>query len=125
MKSNDYWVLRSLREANLNKSIDQLNKELLRCYQKSSKRLAIELKRLYLEIMEKEGKVLVSHLYQYNRYYKIMNLIEEESIRLGKEQQALFEKELTGVYNYNQKLLNNDFDVFLNKEAVQESVNMI
>ncbi len=73
--------------------------------------------------MEKEGKVLVSHLYQYNRYYEIMNLIEQESARLGKKEESLFRRELTGVYEFNRKLIDPTFNVALNKGAIDEAIN--
>ena len=72
--------------------------------------------------MEAEGQVQISHLYQYNRYYKILNLINDESVKLGRQQQVLFDKELTGVYNYNRKLLKNDWNILLNEAAVQEAI---
>ena len=124
MKTSNYWVERALREANLTHSIDELNTELQRCYLKSYNRVERELKRLYLEIMEAEGKVQISHLYQYNRYYKILNLINEETVKLGRQQQVLFDKELTGVYNYNRKLLKNDWNILLNEAAVQEAIRV-
>ena len=124
MKTSNYWVERALREANLTHSIDELNRELQRCYLKSYNRVERELKRLYLEIMEAEGTVQISHLYQYNRYYKILNLINKESIKLGRQQQVLFDKELTGVYNYNRKLLKNDWNILLNEAAVQEAIRV-
>lgn len=122
MKTSNYWIERALREEHLTHSIDELNRELQRCYQKSYERVEKELRRLYLEIMETEGTVQISHLYQYNRYYDIMNLINEESIKLGKKQQVIFDKELTGVYDYNRKLLDKTFNFMLNKEAVQEAI---
>ena len=124
MTTQDYWKKRVLRENNLNHSINTIDKDLKRIYQKSYYRLERELKRLYLEIMESEGKVQLSHLYQYNRYYQIMTQLQEEMVRLGKTQQDIFEKELTDLYVYNQQLLDPAFDYAMNKAAVEEAIHI-
>ena len=118
--------MRVLREKNLDIAIDKLIEELKRCYLKSSDRLIKELERLYYEIQTStEGSVLVSHLYQYNRYYDIINNINEELYRLGSTEQVLFRKELTGVYDFNRKLIDPTFNLVINQDAVNEAINTI
>ena len=123
MRATEYWIQRALREKNLTSSIDQLNTELARCYRKAYERIYQELEKLYLEIMKSTDKVLISHLYQYNRYYEIMNLIEQEAIRLGKQEESLFRTELTGIYEFNRKLLDPSFNAVLNQGAIQDAIN--
>lgn len=122
MKTTDYWKQRVLREAHLTRSISTIEKDLKRIYQNSYNRLEKELRRLYLEIIETEGEVLSSHLYQYNRYYDIMNRLQEEMVGLGKREQVVFERELTNVYKYNLTLINPTFNADLNKQAIQEAI---
>lgn len=122
MKTTDYWKQRVLREAHLTRSISTIEKDLKRIYQNSYNRLEKELRRLYLEIIETEGEVLPSHLYQYNRYYDIMNRLQEEMVGLGKREQVVFERELTNVYKYNLTLINPTFNANLNKQAIQEAI---
>jgi SPP1 gp7 family putative phage head morphogenesis protein len=123
MTSKQYWTERVLREANLSKSINTIEKDLKRIYQKSYNRLSDELKKLYWEILETEGKVLPSHLYQYNRYYILMNKIQDELVTLGKKETQYFEKTLTNLYEFNRTLINPNFDVSLNKQAIQTAIH--
>ena len=123
MRTNNYWLQRVLREQNLTKSINTIDKDLQRIYKRAYENLSIELKRLYWEILEAEGEVLPSHLYQYNRYYILMNKIQDELIKLGNTEQRYFERELTGVYEYNRKLINPLFNVELNKSAIETAIH--
>jgi SPP1 gp7 family putative phage head morphogenesis protein len=126
MRSLDYWVLRASREKNLDIAIEELIKELQRCYLKSANDLIPKLEKLYLEILsDTKGEVLISHLYQYNRYYDIVNEINEELRNLGFKEAVLFEDELTGVYEYNRKLINPTWNLAINKSAVEETINRI
>ena len=47
MKATNYWIQRVLREKNLTKSINTIDKDLQRIYKNAYNNLSMELKRLY------------------------------------------------------------------------------
>ena len=126
MTANQYWIMRAARENQLDKAIDELINELQRCYLDSARNLIPKLEKLYFEILrDTDGKVLVSHLYQYNRYYDILNEINDELRKMGFKEAYAFTNELTGVYEYNRKLINPTWNLAINKSAVDEVINRI
>ena len=127
---SNYWKNRELRQRvfALNRSIDLLNNELMRCYSLSQDRIIKEMIRLYLEIMEdNDGKVLVSHLYQYNRYYELMNKITEELNKLGLKEKNIFENEFKRLYVQNQVTIGESFNLSseINYSEVENAINEI
>lgn len=52
-----------------------------------------------------------------------MNKIQDELINLGDKEQRYFERELTGVYKFNRKLINPSFNAELNKQAIETAIH--
>ena len=127
---SNYWKNREVRQRKyaLDRAIEILNEELRRCYSKSQERIINEMMKLYLEIMEdNEGKVLVSHLYQYNRYYELLNKITVELNKLGFTEKNIFENEFKRLYVQNQVTIGASFNLSseINFEAVENAINEI
>lgn len=127
-KMSNYWNNREIkqREYLLNKAINELMDELGRCYRKSMDRIINEMAILYDEITTAaQGQVLVSHLYQYNRYYELLNNMNAELRRLGLQEVSYFRNQLQKVYIDNQAIINASFNLSseINYEAVEDAIN--
>ena len=126
----NYWKNReaSRRKYLLDQAIDHINEELKRCYKYSYDRVASAIEKIYLEIMEdNDGKILVSHLYQYNRYFEILNKINIELRKLGLKEEVFMKDELQRVYIQNQATINASFNLSseINYKEVEEAINRI
>lgn len=127
---SNYWTDREARERKyqLNRAIEILSEELKRCYQLSFERIVNEMIKIYTEIMEdNEGKILISHLYQFNRYYELLNNINKELTKLGQKEINIFESEFKRVYVQNQVTINSSFNLSseINYREVEKVVNEI
>ena len=67
----------------LNRSIDELETILQREYLKLSDKLMSYLLELYVSILGEGGVPLHSHLYQFNKYYEMLNKVQDELMKLG------------------------------------------
>ena len=128
--SNKYWENREIqrRKYALDRAISQLNEELKRCYQYTTERILRDIEKLYIEIMEdSDGKVLVSHLYSYNRYYELLNNINTELRKLGLKEQVFMKQELERVYIQNQAIIGASFNLSseINYQEVEMAINDI
>lgn len=65
---------------------------------------------LYISILD-EGVPLHSHLYQFNRYYEMVNKIQTELTTLGIRENRLFDERLTKLYQDNIELLGEQLDL--------------
>lgn len=106
-------------------SIARTEKILYNQYLKSAKSLENKLRLLYQNI-EDDGDALLSHLYQYNRYYDLLNMLQDEMTKLGQYEKKELEQSLIKLYEDNSKIISsygNNFNPFYNKELVKEVVN--
>ena len=76
----DYWRKRQLQLLEL--EYQDALKELRKIYKVATDRIAERLLKTYNEICE-EGTPLVSKLYQYNRYYRLLKELQNILIDLG------------------------------------------
>lgn len=108
-RNKQYWKRREMRQrANLyNKTVTELDTELGRQYLRVSK----DLKRLFLSTIEelkgKDGVIEPSDLYKADRYYKLMNQVNEELSELALKQTRALESKLVTVYE-EQSLIEKD-----------------
>lgn len=93
-----------LREKLLDEHINELMEILRDAYKKSSERIINEILVLYNKIMDGEN-ILVSDLYKFNRYYKLLNSVNEELARLGLYEEQEFNNKLTSLYIKNSKIV--------------------
>jgi len=127
---SNYWIDREARQRKylLNKGIDELNTELKKCYYNISRRIMVEMEKLYLEVLETtDGKILVSHLYQFNRYYELLNKITEELRKLGHLQTNIFRNAFENMYINNQAIIGASFHLNseINYDEVEKAINDI
>lgn len=99
-KNRAYWRRREMRQrAELyNKTVEDLDRELGKQYQRVSKDLKREFLRTIEEIRNKDGTIEPSDLYKADRYYKLMNQCNEELSKLALEQQKVLDSKLGAVY---------------------------
>lgn len=94
-------------------------------YTKIARQLELKLRALYQDI-EDDGDPILSHLYNYNRYYDLLNLIQNELIKLGQYEKRVLEDNLIKLYIDNANIISNygnNFTPFYDKEMVKEVVN--
>lgn len=132
-RNDRYWKRREMRQrAKLyNKTVTELDTELGRQYLRVSK----DLKRLFIEAIEevkgKDGVIQPSDLYNSDRYYKLMNEVNEELSRLALKQTGALESNLVTVYEEQslaeKNFLGDRFGLYdkVNKEAARLVVNEI
>ena len=133
-KRNDrYWKRREMRQrAKLyNKTVKELDTELGRQYLRVSK----DLKRRFIEAVEevrgRDGVIQPSDLYNSDRYYKLMNEVNDELSKLALKQTGALESNLVTVYEEQslaeKNFLGDRFGLYdkVNKEAARLVVNEI
>lgn len=95
------------------------------------KRCLIEVKRqmaaLYDEIVAAGGEVLASHLYQYNRYYDMINNLQENLQKLGQGEASVLEESFTKLYKQNSKFIGRSigFNPIVDDAAATKALNTI
>lgn len=104
------WLSRKLLEV----SVDELERILLREYQKLSDKLMSYITDLYISITDPNGVPLNSKLYQYNKYYDLLNKIQEEMTKLGLKENKTFDKKLVELYEKNTQILDKQFNLASN-----------
>lgn len=58
-----------------------------------------------------DNKPLLSHLYQFKRYYKLTKDIQDKLTSLGIKQERLFTEELEKYYKANAEMLADQFEI--------------
>lgn len=109
----------------LDSSISKTEKVIYTQYLKSANQLELKLRKLYQDI-EDDGDALLSHLYQYNRYYELLNAIQNELTKLGQYEKSELEQSLIKLYEDNSNIISkygNNFTPFINKNLIKEVVN--
>ena len=95
----------------LKSSIDELETILKKEYLRLSDKLVSYLLDLYISILGEDGKPLHSHLYQYNKYYEMLNKVQNELMQLGLKENRIFDDRLINLYEENCKILNKQFNL--------------
>ena len=85
---SNYWVDRATEQARkqYDKSLEDLEKELARCYKIALKGVRTDTVALFQKIhdeMEKGEPLGTDSLYRYNRFIQLRNRIQQELNRLG------------------------------------------
>lgn len=115
------WLKRQLR------LIDTYTNRLTRLYTEEYKKVLKEIEALILELYAKileEGDPLLSHLYQYKRYYKLTKEIQAKLTDLGIKQERIFTNEMTEFYKKNIEILEDEFETpfRLTDERIKEII---
>lgn len=122
-----YWDRRKsdelLRLAEVRES-----RQLARAYKKLQSELSFLLLDLYEQIANEEGVILASDLYKYNRYYDLLNKINERVSNLNKEEIDTIDESLKDLYMKNSSLISEDFSLPQNlpdNDALEKLVNRV
>lgn len=101
----------------------QLSKEYLR----QARKMRGQLVQLYNELVNKDGVILASDLYKYNRYYELLGNLNAILRQLGEEEIAITDKLLTDFYIKNCEIIGKQINwvMPINQEQVRETVNAI
>lgn len=102
----EYWEKRQLEL--LHKSVAEAQKELAIIYSGAYRDIYARLVDLYEKICVDDAP-LVSRLYQYNRYYNLMNSLLDITRELGFKEEDLLTNSLTKLYEDNQRILQKAF----------------
>lgn len=128
---SNYWNDRNLleRERLLDKTIFKIEKQMKINYNRTRKKICTEMENLYNKILLEAGtdKELVSHLYQFNRYYDLLTNMNSELKVLNKLQNKLFQKRFETLYKQNSKLISDQFGLSsaVNPDMVKRAVNSV
>ena len=99
---NDYWISREIkqRDAIFNQTINSYNRELVKQYRRCLEATKRAMADLYDEILIASGNdtLLASDLYKYNRYYKLIQVLNKQLKALGADEVKLTEKKLLDMY---------------------------
>ena len=91
--------------------IDKTIQRLEKLYKAEYIRVLDEVKGLVLELYAEIGpNALLSHLYQFKRYYKLVKAIQNKLTQLGVKQEQIFTEEMERFYKENVKILDDQFD---------------
>lgn len=128
MAKTNYWKNREIiqREQLLDKTINELSKVLARDYKATLERLRISIVDTYLTILKDvgdKGEVLVSHLYQFKKYYELINKIQVELTSLGIKEERAIDTYLTSYYKENASLV--DDSIGLQSDIPEEDVKAV
>lgn len=126
-----YWRRREMRQrANLyDKTVTGLDKELGKQYLRVSEKLKREFLSTIEELKSKEGVIQPSDLYRSDRYYRLMNQVNEELSNLALKQSKVFENTMPKVYEeqslIENRVLGDKFGLYstVDKEAAKRVVD--
>lgn len=122
--SNQYW---EAREILYNKTLKKAQKQLGKEYQRCAKATKADLIDLWSEIQDsrRDGTILVSDLYKYNRYFDLTNNLNAELDKLGLQEEKITEKYLLEMYNDNLLIVGNEvqFMPIIDNEKALRAIN--
>lgn len=106
--SEQYWRERIAdeRERLMDACAEDIDYQLSAEYQKLINKAYLEMRALVSEIREKgHDNVLASHLYQYDKYYELVNSLNNLLTKLGQAEVKILTDDLTALYKYNSGML--------------------
>ena len=128
--SKKYWNNRLIRnrEALLDKSMEEMYKELRKVYIEIAEKLMDKLDKLFLEMQAKgQENVLASHQFSYNKYYEQLRDIQEQMRELGMAEEKIMNADFTKYYVNNSNLLGEQLGIAnrVKKEDVVKTVMQV
>lgn len=129
LKINNYWRKRRALEAQTLEDTAEIkiSEQIAKEYVRMAEDVSRDIERLYLKIQSEHDEVLVSHLYQYNRYYELLNEITEKLTEMGISETKILGNGLMALYEANCKRLNNQFGLTssLDEAAARKAIEKI
>ena len=123
---DEYWEQRErelLYNSTLGVAERELSKEYLRCFRRTQQ----ELIKLYAELVATPGEVLISDLYKFNRYYDLLNNLQENLRKLGIVEERLYREIFEEFYKKNCEIIGSGFNWLLpiDEESVKKAIDAI
>lgn len=130
--SNQYWEVRQ-RDKVFNAALGVAERQLSQVYSNCLLATEKKLSELYDEINEakEDGTLLISDLYKYNRYYELMNVLNAELTKTGKQENKIIDNVLTAFYITNTQLIADEIGlyknsgIFVDEASVKTAINTI
>lgn len=121
--NNDYWLERQRKL--YGQTLDELNKLLISDYEYTFKLIYADMMDTYANIIGADDKPLMSHLYAYNRYYKLLKKINTRLIDLGSKEERYMNDYLTEMYEKNAKIVGEEFSLStrIDEDRIREIAN--
>lgn len=113
-RNKAYWRRREMRRrAELyDRTVEDLDRELAKQYQRVHRTLKREFLSAMEELRGKEGVIQPSDLYRSDRYYRLMNQVDEELSQLAFQQNRLLDSKLPAVYEEQSIITAREVDGF-------------
>ena len=107
---NDHF---SQVQALYDSTLQDTERQLLPEYQRVYRETSTKLKGIYWEIQEAKADdtLLASDLYRYDKYYKVVNELQEKIYALGGYEKGVLEDELIALYHENSRILGAEFGI--------------
>lgn len=130
---NKYWAMRQrdlLFSTELSLAEKELADQYLRCYNKTFQQISL----LYEEILSGQvgsrSEVLVSDLYKFDRYYQLMNELQNNLSKLGNSEITIGNQRLTNIYKTTSELIRTElgaskFSMLVNENQVKTVLNAV
>lgn len=120
-----YWeVIESLYDTTLERAQKQLAREYKRAFQET----LTKVNGIYYQLLEKSrnGTILASDLYSYDKYYKLLNELNDKCSQLGVHERQIIENKLTNMYKQCSSTVGKAFNVpNIDDEKAIRAVNSI
>lgn len=128
---SNYWKQRqrdTIYNQQLQVAQSQLANEYRRCFEATYTKLSA----LFDEIVEssKDGSLLISDLYKYNRYYDLMNELNKNLTKLGLKEIEIYEYNLKALYLTNSELITDEIgyyksSIFVDENSVKKAIDAV
>lgn len=123
MKDNNYWLKRQKKL--FNQTLEELNTLMVNDLENTFRTVYMDIIDMYNKILGEDGKPLKSHLYAYNRYYKLIKNIQVQLAELGALEEKYIGDYLTQMYEDNAKIIGEEFTLstYIDKDRVRDICN--
>lgn len=129
---SNYWQQRQ-RDSVYNRILGIAKKELASEYKRCFEATHGKISALYGEILlaNKDGSILISDLYKYNRYFELMNVLNSNLNKLGQKEIEIYEDCLKRMYLTNSQLITDEIGyysgsgVYANENQIKKAIDSI
>lgn len=129
---SNYWKQRQ-RDITYNRVLQRAEKELANEYEKCLNKTRIDIELLYdeIKIASRDGTLLISDLYKYNRYYELMNELNKHLTLLGRAEIKIYGEYFERMYFDNSQLITDELgyykksQIFIDENNIKNALNAI
>lgn len=119
-----YWDQRE-EERLYNSTLGVAEKQLADEYRRVFKKTQNDLLTLYNELVNEKGEILVSDLFRFNRYYDLLNELQQSLYKLGVKEEIIYQQIFADYYKKNCEIIGSRFqwNLPLDDEEVKKAIN--